>query len=155
MINQKIFNLLNFANESVFTCESFTLGKLGYNIGIVPGSSKTFFGSMCVYQKDFKKALLNDEKINIYSKEYAEVVLKKCLNQVNCRFYISTTGNAGPIAKDNREEVGKYYYAFYDRKTNQMNSYEAKSNLQNRHSIIDDAINNILKNFLVFLEKVI
>ncbi|MGH1411415.1 MAG: CinA family protein [Mycoplasma sp.] len=154
MINQKIFDILNTHNENVFTCESFTLGKLGYCIGIVPGSSKTFYGSMCIYQKIFKNTILNNQSINVYSQEYAQTIIKEIANQVNCRFYISTTGNAGPISEKNNE-IGKYYYAFYDRNKNQMNSFERKSFKNNRESIINDAIENILNDFLIWLEKVI
>lgn len=111
--NQIIINELKEQKLTLSTCESVTGGMIASNLVIVPGASEVFFGGLITYTNYAKNKLANvDNKIiseyGAISKQAAKAMAEGTIKKLNTDISLSITGNAGPIADENKP-VGLAY----------------------------------------------
>ncbi|ATZ21419.1 CinA family protein [Mesoplasma tabanidae] len=110
---KKLVDYLKENNQTISTCESFTGGIFANEITNISGASKIYVGSFISYQNSFKQSIVGInkriiKKYGVVSEKCAIKMAKNTLKITNSDFSISFTGNAGPIAIENKE-VGIAY----------------------------------------------
>ncbi len=123
---EKLGQLLIEKNYSLSSTESFTVGRFGGKIGVIPGISAVYKGTLVSYQTIIKHTVLNIDQslIDTYGVVSRECAKQMCINGqklFDSDICISFTGNAGPSAMEGKE-VGLIYIgiAFF----NQVYTYE-------------------------------
>ena len=101
-------------NISIAIAESFTGGKISYELSKIPGISKSFKLGIVAYSNNSKIKLLNIKKSKILkfgavSKEIAIDMAKNLLIKSKCKYCVSTTGIAGPTGNTKNKPVGLVY----------------------------------------------
>lgn len=100
---------------SLSVAESFTAGLFCEQLGQVPGVSTVFKGGVVAYAEEAKVNLLNIDqelidKHGVISAEIALAMAKQVKLLLNTEVSIAFTGNAGPVALENKA-VGLWYLA--------------------------------------------
>lgn len=109
----ELAKLLIDRNISISSVESFTVGGFANMIGSISGISAVYRGSLVSYQTRIKRDVLQiDEKVicqfGVVSKEIAGLMAIQGQKMFASDLCISFTGNAGPIAMENKP-VGLIY----------------------------------------------
>ena len=109
----ELAQLLISHNITVSSVESFTVGNFASMLGSVPGISKVYKGSLVTYQSETKERLLSIDhdiiaKYGVVSKEIASLMCVNGKAILNSDICVSFTGNAGPVAMENKP-VGEVY----------------------------------------------
>lgn len=125
---------------SIASVESFTVGNFAAQLGMNPGISKVYRGSLVSYQNDIKERLLGIgadtiEKYGVVSKEVAGLMAMSGHNLFGSDITVSFTGNAGPEVMEGKE-VGLVYIAI---KMEKVNVYELHLE-GDREAIVNQAI---------------
>ncbi|KAA0258896.1 competence/damage-inducible protein A [Deferribacter autotrophicus] len=99
---------------TVATAESCTGGLIAKKITDIPGSSKTFKGSVVAYSNEIKERLLNVqsetlEKFGAVSEECCKEMVYGCYEQFKTDVAIATTGIAGPDGGSKDKPVGTIF----------------------------------------------
>ena len=140
--------LLIAKNLSIASMESFTVGNFGAKLGMTPGVSKVYKGTLVCYQNEIKERLagIGRETISKYgvvSKEVAGLLAISGQNLFGSDITVSFTGNAGPDVME-QKEPGLVYVGI---KMEQVNVYEL--NLKgDRAAVISQAIDFAVKKIL-------
>lgn len=145
---EELAQLLITKNLSIASVESFTVGSFGSSLGLVPGVSKVYKGTLVCYQNEIKERLAGIDKatINKYgvvSKEVAGLLAVSGQNLFGSDITVSFTGNAGPDAMEGKKP-GLVYIGI---KMEQVNVYELKLE-GNRHEVIAQAVEFAVKKIL-------
>lgn len=111
---------------TISSCESFTVGNFGAQVGSIPGASKTYKGTLVTYQTCIKTDVLKVDKelverYGVVSHEVAYAMCKNGRELFNSDLCVSFTGNAGPEAMEDKP-VGLVYLGINDRGT--IHTYE-------------------------------
>lgn len=111
-----IGKLLTQKRMTLGTAESFTGGKIAWQLTQIPGASKYFNGSIVCYATEAKiKVLGVDESLiakhSVVSEEVAVAMAQNARGVLDTDFAIATTGNAGPTKGDSEEPVGTVFIA--------------------------------------------
>ena len=140
-IIKELGNNLIAHHYSLSSTESFTVGHFASAIGLVPGISAIYRGSLVSYQTRIKHDVLHvhQNTIDQYGVVSAEVAHAMCTNGqmlFDSDICISFTGNAGPSAMEGKP-VGLIYIgiAFFD----EVSTYEYHLN-GTREDIVHQAI---------------
>lgn len=109
-----ILNLLAEKKLTLTTAESCTGGMLASFLTNVPGSSKSFLGSIVSYANSVKIETLGISKELIdthgaVSFEVAKAMAENCRIKLNSNIAVSITGIAGPDGRSPEKPVGLYY----------------------------------------------
>ncbi|WP_029511978.1 MULTISPECIES: CinA family protein [Mesoplasma] len=136
----KLVNYLNKTNQTISTCESFTGGMFANEITNISGASNVYLGSFVSYQNSFKQSIVGVsertiKKYGVVSEKCAIEMAQNTLKLTKSDFSISFTGNAGPMAMENKE-VGLAYicvcskskYKVVEINEKNMNRIEFKEN---------------------------
>lgn len=96
-----LVDLLLEKNLSISSCESFTSGLFGYELGRIPGVSAVYKGTLVAYQTEVKHRVLGIDKsilehFGVVSQETAEQMARAFQRMVGSDVCVSFTGNAGP-----------------------------------------------------------
>lgn len=115
MSDLNIVELLNNANLTVSTAESFTGGLLGSKIVEFPHASKCYKGGVISYTKDAKESLLGIGKEKtlgslVYSMDVARLMANSIMEKTGSDISVGTTGVAGP-GSDEGVEAGILFYS--------------------------------------------
>ncbi len=145
---EELANLLIARNLSIASVESFTVGNFGASLGMVPGVSKVYKGTLVCYQNDIKERLAGIEsdtiaKYGVVSKEVAGLLAISGQTLFSSDITVSFTGNAGPDVMEDKEP-GLVYIGI---KMEQVNVYELKLE-GDRRSVIFQAVEFAVKKIL-------
>lgn len=146
-------------NLQIASTESFTVGNFAARIGMHPGISAVYRGSVVSYQTMIKHRVLkiDQDLIDTYGVVSSQIARAMCVNGkklFDSDICISFTGNAGPDAMEGKK-VGLIYIgiAFKD----DVYTYEYELN-GDRKEIVDQAIeigvNNLMKVLQVHKKQV-
>lgn len=101
--------------------ESFTGGKFASEITSISGASHFFKGALITYATEEKNRILGIsydtiDRYGVVSQEVAAEMADHAKKLLNVDYCVSFTGNAGPIAMENKP-VGEIYIGigFYDK----------------------------------------
>ncbi|ATZ17889.1 CinA family protein [Mesoplasma melaleucae] len=151
---KKLVDYLKTNNKTISTCESYTGGMFANEITNISGASTVFVGAFISYQNSFKQNIVGvDEQIikkyGVVSEECAIEMAQKTLQLTNSDYAISFTGNAGPLALENKQ-VGLAYICVCS-KTNYQTIKIQKPNLD-RIQFKNEGLVNALNLFLDFVK---
>ncbi|OAV64797.1 hypothetical protein Barb6_03102 [Bacteroidales bacterium Barb6] len=112
---EEVVQLLTTKNLTLATCESVTGGMIGAQIVGVSHASKVYRGGLVTYSDDskIKLASINRRTIDTFgaiSTQTAKEMAEGTIKQLRTDIAISITGNAGPIANENKP-IGLAYVA--------------------------------------------
>jgi len=107
--------------------ESCTGGSLASALTRIPGSSNIFKGSFVTYSIEYKEKYLGVrpdviKEFGVVSREVAEEMCFGLYSETGTDIAVSTTGNAGPTAGDEKEPVGTIFVGI--KYQNKMKSFE-------------------------------
>ncbi|MDD3809951.1 MAG: CinA family protein [Erysipelotrichaceae bacterium] len=147
---EELAKLLIARNISIASVESFTVGNFGASLGMVPGVSKIYKGTLVCYQNEIKERLAGIDKATIskygvVSKEVAGLMAISGQNLFDSDIAVSFTGNAGPDVMEDKE-AGLVYVGI---KMEQVSVYELKLEGDRATVIfqaVDFAVRKILEN---------
>lgn len=154
MKNKELVELLISKNISISSIESYTGGLFASKLVEIPGSSKTFLGSLVSYSTLIKENVLkvNKETIdtyNVVSKEVAEEMVIKGKEMFLTDIVVSFTGNAGPsFIKDSTLGLCFISILFKDKIITFKKEYKNLS----RNEIREDSVNFIIEELLKLLK---
>ena len=141
-------------NIQIASVESFTVGTFASRIGMHPGISKVYRGSVVSYQTMIKHRVLgiDQDLIDQYGVVSSQIAREMCTHGqklFDSDVCISLTGNAGPDAMEGKK-VGLIYIgiAYHD----EVYTYEYELS-GNRKEIVDQAIKLGCANLLKALKK--
>jgi nicotinamide-nucleotide amidase len=110
-LEEYIVELANKKNITYGFAESATGGLCSHRITSVPGSSKTFIGSVVSYNESVKQRILNVEAATL--KKYSDVSIQTAsemssgaAQQLQTKIVIAVTGLAGPSGGSAEKPVG-------------------------------------------------
>ncbi|EMD17303.1 competence/damage-inducible protein CinA domain [Eggerthia catenaformis OT 569 = DSM 20559] len=151
---EKLGKLLIEKGYSLSSTESFTVGGFASQIGLVPGISTVYKGTLVSYQTVVKEQVLHIKKALLdrygaVSSQCAEAMCKKGAELFESDICISFTGNAGPLPMEDKP-IGLIYIGivFF----NEIFIYEYQLN-GSRKEIIDQAIHIGKEKLLELLRK--
>lgn len=138
---------LTQAKRTIATAESCTGGKIAQVLSSVAGASQYFYGSMVTYRTESKTELLgiSEQTLNefgVVSAETAKQMATAIQAKFGTDFALSTTGNAGPSAGDERQPVGKVFIGLAT--PNGVEAFEFDFG-QPREKVIDRAVAKALE----------
>lgn len=141
-------------NLQIASTESFTVGNFASRIGMHPGISKVYRGSVVSYQTMIKHRVLHiDQQLidqyGVVSSQIAHAMCVQGKKLFDSDICISFTGNAGPDAMEGKK-VGLIYIgiAFKD----DVYTYEYELN-GSRKEIVDQAIEIGVNNLMKLLQQ--
>lgn len=146
-LEEQIGKLLAKDGKTLATAESCTGGKIAEQFTAHAGASQFFKGSVVSYATQAKIEVLKIpqaliETNGVVSAPVAEAMATKVLDLFKTDYAIATTGNAGPTAGDDKEELGTVFIAIASKK----GVYSEKFNLGNhRIKVINKAVNKALE----------
>lgn len=147
---EKLVHTLKEKHLTIACCESLTGGLFASSIVNISGASSVFVGGYVTYMDKAKEILLDGKDIlakhGAISKEMALLMASKAKDKFQSNIAISFTGNAGPLASENKE-VGLVYSCLIinDRILSYEDHYQGDRS-QIRNDCIKDAIKRILQN---------
>ncbi len=111
--SEDLIQILNRKRLTIGSCESFTAGLFCAHLADVSGASSVLKGGLVTYATELKNKIvgIDKEKLERYgvvSKECAIEMAEKAQKIMNVDVCVSFTGNAGPIAWENKP-VGLIY----------------------------------------------
>lgn len=135
--------------------ESCTGGKLGAQLGSVPGASAYYLGSIVSYAYSVKEGLLEIDhkrlvKEGAVSSFCAGEMAKKGRELLGCDICISTTGIAGPTGGTPEKPVGLVWFGLSD--ANGVQTWKRNFG-NNRTRNIQMAVNEALRSLQKHLEQ--
>jgi nicotinamide-nucleotide amidase len=138
---------LTQAKRTIATAESCTGGKIAQVLSSVAGASQYFYGSMVTYRTESKTELLGISEqtlseFGVVSAETAKQMATAVQAKFGTDFALSTTGNAGPSAGDERQPVGKVFIGLAT--PNGVEAFEFDFG-QPREKVIDRAVAKALE----------
>jgi PncC family amidohydrolase len=141
-------------NIQIASVESFTVGTFASRIGMHPGISKVYRGSVVSYQTMIKHRVLGIDQdiIDTYGVVSSQIAREMCTHGrelFDSDVCISFTGNAGPDAMEGKK-VGLIYIGicYHD----DVYTYEYELN-GSRQEIVDQAITLGCANLLKAMKK--
>ena len=147
---EQLVKELTKRNLTISSCESLTGGLFASMLVNVSGASKVFVGSYVTYMDKCKEILLdgNDilEKYGAISKQMAKQMAEVVKEKLQSDIAISFTGNAGPLASENKEVGLVYSCLIIKEKEIIYEDHYQGDREQIRNSCIEDAIKRILEN---------
>ncbi len=150
---EELAKLLINKNLSIASIESFTVGNFASRIGMVPGISKVYKGSLVSYQTIIKLEVLHidPEIISTYGVVSKEIAGLMCINgkkMFDTDVCVSFTGNAGPDAMEGKK-VGLIYIGISYQDDVHTYEYELSGS---RQEIVNQAIQLGIMNLLNILK---
>ncbi len=109
---REFFDTLKKKNIKLCLAESVSGGKLAYELIKIKGASEIIDFSIVCYSDDSKKQILgiekHIEKYGVFSKEVAEIMVKKVSKFTNSNnsLSLSCTGQAGPNVITKKNDIG-------------------------------------------------
>ena len=110
----EIVNLCNLHQISLAAVESFTGGLFASQIVAVAGASHCFAGALVTYQNKIKAKLGINSDQGVVNAVTAQEMALKGKTYFDVDYCLSFTGNAGPIAIEDKP-VGLIYVAINER----------------------------------------
>ena len=135
-------------------CESFTGGAFAQEITKYPGASHFFKGGLVTYATEEKSRILGIgydliDRVGVVSQEVAAEMAGHAKVLLNVDYCISFTGNAGPVAIEDKP-VGEIYIGVSVYDTTRVYKYNFEGN---REEIITQAIEEGIKVLIETLEE--
>ena len=147
---ERLVKTLKEKKLTISSCESLTGGMFASEIVSVSGASSVFKGSFVTYMDECKEKLLDGKEIldkhGAISEEMAYQMASVVKAKLDTNIAVSFTGNAGPLASENKE-VGLVYSCIIinDLILNYKDVYSGNRS-EIREKCIIDAIKRILEN---------
>lgn len=146
-IEVAVADLLKSKGFTISTAESCTLGQIGYLLGIVPGASAYYKGTVVAYDQQVKTSLLHvSEPLlrenGVVSEAVAVAMAQGVRAKMNSTYGIATTGNAGPSKGDENKELGVVCIAIATENEVVVEEFNFG---QPREKVVDRAVNKALE----------
>lgn len=121
-ITEKIHSLFRQRGITLSVAESCTGGLISHRITSLPGASKFFRAGVTAYSEQAKKDILNISPETIHrhgmvSESMAREMAEKVRLLAHADYSLSTTGNLGPEALENKDQGLVYIAASRDGRT--------------------------------------
>lgn len=142
-------------NITISTAESCTGGLIAKKLTDIPGSSKSFLGSIVSYGNDAKNNILNVsketlKKFGAVSEECCKEMLIGCKKIFNSDIVIATTGIAGPDGGTKDKPVGTVFVGINWKEKVFIKKYLFNGD---REAIRERTANIAFRNLLEFLSE--
>lgn len=149
-----LIELLSSNHQTVSTCESLTAGLCASTIASVSGASQVLKGGFVTYFTEMKKDLVHvsEDTIQTYgvvSFECAKEMAKNTRELTHSSYALSFTGNAGPLAMENKP-AGLVYCALASEKG--VDVYEFQFNGLDRNTLRQRVVNTMIEKLIERLE---
>lgn len=147
-----IKNLFIDRSLTISVAESCTGGLICHYLTMIPGASNFFMGGIVAYSLESKRILgVSEETIKNYgviSPDTAREMAERVRELFKTDISISTTGNIGPDAIENKE-VGLIYIGISDKERTTIKTLRLKGNrLKNKEEAAYFSLKYLLKNLL-------
>lgn len=147
---ERLVKALKEKKLTISSCESLTGGMFASDIVSISGASSVFKGAFVTYMDECKEVLLDGKDIlnahGAISEEMAYKMACVVKSKLNTNIAVSFTGNAGPLASENKEVGLVYSCIIIDELILNYKDIYSGDRTEIRKKCIIDAIDRILEN---------